>query len=258
MFSTFQKAVLAAIVGGALLIALVAAAKGPATLTPFSNGGTAALTTPVNTGGIAPGVVTTGDATVKLKPDVAIITVGAVAQASTAAEAQSLVAARVEQILKRARELGVNDKDTKSAGYQIQPQYASGPDKAPRITGYQATQQILLTFRNVDVVGKALDVLVQGDGSNTLSIRLTLDDPKSAQAEARRLAIEDARAKADAMAKTAGVRLGRVIAISDAPSPVSGSADSSRGFAPAAAGQTQIPIGELDIVVRVQVQFEIQ
>src|SRR5262249_46087649 len=137
-------------------------------------------------------------------PDLAIITVGAVAQGATAAEAQSAVAARVDQIVKRAKDLGIADADVKNAGYNIQPQYATGPDKAPRITSYQASQQISLSLRNVDTTGKALDALVQGDtGGNTISVRLTLNDPKTAQADARRQAIADAKAKAGAMASAA-------------------------------------------------------
>ncbi len=261
MLSTFQKAVLGTIAGAAVLIALVISAKGSTVPVAGSGGGASTLATPVNVGGIAPGIVTTGDGTAKVKPDVAIITVGAVAQAATASDAQAQVAQRVDAILKRAKDLGIADKDTKNSGYNIQPQYTSrGADQAPRITGYQATQQISLTYHNVDGAGKALDALVQGDGAaNTISIRLTLDDPKKAQADARQQAITDARSKADAMAKTAGVTLGKVIAINDLSASAPSTPDFSKGFVPAAApALSQIPTGDLDVVVRVQVQFEIQ
>jgi uncharacterized protein len=261
MLTTFQKAVLGTIAGAAVLIALVISAKGGTTTIPLVSGGTSTLATPVNTGGIAPGIVTTGDGTAKVKPDIAIISVGAVAQAATAADAQAQVAQRVDAILKRAKDLGITDKDTKNTGYNIQPQYASRTDQAPKITGYQATQQISLTYRNVDGAGKALDALVQGDvAANTISIRLTLDDPKKAQADARQQAIEDARSKAEAMAKTAGVTLGKVIAISDLSAGSPSTPDYFKGVAsmPAAAPVSQVPAGDLDVVVRVQVQFEIQ
>jgi len=256
MLTTFQRAVLGTIAGSAVLLALVLAAKGGG-----AAGGTfpAIASTTVNSG-IAPGIVTVGDATVKVKPDIAVITVGAVAQAPTAAEAQTLVAERTDRILKKAKELGIADKDTKTAGYNIQPQYSSrGGDQAPRITAYQAVQQIALTYRKVDDAGKALDALIQGDAGNTVNIRFAIDDPKPSQAEARRLAIEDARSKADAMAKTAGVRLGKVLAVSDQTTPVQ-PFDQFRSIAaaPAPLAATQVPAGELDVLVHVQVQFEIQ
>lgn len=258
MLTTFQKAVLGAIGGAAVLIALVISAKAsPVPSLPVGGNGTLAI--PVNSGGIAPGIVTTGDGTAKVKPDVAIITVGAVAQAATAADAQAQVAQRVDAILKHAKDLGIADKDTKNAGYTIQPQYASGPGQAPKITGYQASQQISLTYRNVDGAGKALDALVQGDAANTISIRLTLDDPKQAQADARAQAIADARSKAEAMAKSAGVALGKVIAIDDLSASVPSSGGRTVLAQPAPAfAPSQIPTGDLDVVVRVQVQFEIQ
>lgn len=253
MLTTFQKSVLVMLAASGLLVALVLAARGPALAagSPQIN--------VVTNAQIAPGIVTTGDATVKIKPDIAIVTVGAVAQAASAQDAQSAVAERTAQILAATKALGIADKDTKSSGYNIAPQYAYGPNQPPRITGYQATQQITLTLRDVSAAGKAVDTLVQGDGANTVSVQLALDDPKPAQANARNLAVADARAKADAMANAAAVHLGRVIAVSDLASPQPQSFavyDKATGAAPSA--QTQIPVGDLDVVVHVQVQFEIQ
>ncbi len=263
MQSSFQKTVVATIVGAAVLIALVIAAKGPALAAggPASLGGAlTAAATPVGGGSVVPGVLTIGDATVHVKPDTAVISVGAVAQATTASDAQAAIADRVDRVLKQAGTLGIAEKDTKSSGYQIQPQYAYAPDKSPRITGYQATEQIQLTLRKIDGLGKALDALTQNDAANTMSVRLTIDDPKPAAADARRQAIEDARSKADAMVRAAGANLGRVLSVSDLSSPSISVGDSMKFVAAAPADRvaTQIPTGDLDVTVRVQVQFEIQ
>lgn len=253
MLTTFQKGVLVTLGTSGLLIALVLAARGPAlAASPAIN--------VVANGQIAPGIVTTGDATVKIKPDIAILTIGAIAQGATAEDAQAAVAERVAKILSRAKALGIADKDTSNAGYHIDPQYTYGPGKSPTISGYQASQQIALTLRDVDHAGKALDTLVQGDAANNLSIRFSLEDPKTAQANARNLAIADARTKADAMASAAGVHVGRVIAVSDlaSPQPQSLFSVADKAAAPTAQAPTQIPVGDLDVLVHVQVQFEIQ
>lgn len=254
MLSTFQKAVLGAIAGSAVLLALVIAAGG--------NTSPAAVPTVIasqTNGGIAPGIVTVGDATVRIKPDIAVLSVGATAQAATAAEAQAQVAQRIERMLQAAKTLGIAERDVKNAGYSISPQYAYDRGQAPRITGYQATQTLALTLRKVEDAGKALDRLVQGDGATSAGITFTLDDPKAAQGQARKLAVDDARAKADAMATQAGVRLGGVISISD-QSPMSTPVLGKRLelAQPAPAADTQIPVGDLEVVVRVQVQFAIQ
>jgi hypothetical protein len=253
MLSTFQKALLGTVAGSAVLIALVLAARGPAIAATLP-----AIVTPV-TGPISPGIVTVGDATVKVKPDVAILGVGATAQADTAAQAQALVSQRIDRILAAAKKLGIADADLKTAGYSIAPQYAYDSGRAPRVTGYQATQMLSLTLRRIDDAGKALDALVQNDGATNASISFSLDDPKAAQADARKLAVEDARSKADAMARTAGVRVGRVLAITDSsqPMPVPYLRQEFAMPVAAPAPATQIPVGDLQIVVHVQVQFEI-
>ncbi len=253
MLTTFQKAVLATLGLGALLVALAITARGGASASPPT------LVLPGTNGGPVPGIYTSGDATVKVRPDLAVITVGVTAQAPTAADAQSQVAQRVARILERAKVLGVADKDTKSGSYSIQPQYAYDKGVAPKITGYQATQQIVLSYRKVDDAGRALDTLVQNDGATNASLSFALEDPKAAQTDARRQAIGDARAKAQAMADAAGVRLGTVLSVSDQSTPVGPILQKdATGFAQApAAAPTQIPVSDLDIVIHVMVQFSI-
>jgi hypothetical protein len=255
MLTLFQKSLLGTIAGAAMLLALVLAARGPA----FAATLPAVLAPP--TGGLSQGILTVGDATVKVKPDIALLGIGATAQADSAEKAQALVAQRIDRILGQAKALGFADKDVKTVGYNIAPQYAYDQGKAPRITGYQATQMLQLTLRQVDEAGRALDRLVQSDGATNASISFALDDPKAAQASARKLAVEDARSKADAMAQTAGVRVGRVLAITDSspqPIPFQRFDLAQPVAAPVPAPSTQVPAGDLQIVVRVQVQFEIQ
>jgi uncharacterized protein YggE len=250
VLTTFQKAVLATIALSALLITVAIGGRGGAAAT--------LIMPPTTGGGPVPGVVTTGDATVKVRPDIAIITVGVTAQAATAADAQSQAADRVAKILDRAKQLGVADADTKNGGYSIQPQYAYGPNQAPKITGYQATQQVVLTYRKVAEAGKALDVLVQNDGATSATLQFALENAKAAQADARTRAIADARAKAQAMADAAGVRLGAAISVSDQSSGIIAYDTAKRlDAAPAPGAQTQIPVSDLDIVIRVTVQFAI-
>ncbi len=263
MLTTFQKAVLATIAGSALLLAFVVAAKAPALASPIAGFGSGANGSAMaiygGSGNIAPGVVTTGDAIVKIRPDIAIVSAGATVQAATAGDAQAQVGDRVARILAAAKGLGVADADIQTAGYSISPTYAYDDRGGnPRITGYQAQQTVTLTLRTITDAGKALDALVQNDGATNVGIQFSLNDPKAVQAEARKLAVEDARSKAEAMARTAGVSLGKVVAISDqsASVPFKGAMDARLEFG--AAGGTQVPVGDLEIVVQVQVQFAIQ
>lgn len=261
MLTTFQKAVIATIAGSALLLAFVVAAKAPAALaaTPLGGGPNgSALAVYGPSGQINPGIVTTGAGKVKLRPDIAILQVGATVQAATAADAQAQVADRIGRILAAAKGLGIADADVQTASYSISPQYAyDDRGGTPRITGYQAVQMVQVTLRSVADAGKALDALVRGDGATNASITFALNDPKGSEAEARRLAIEDARSKAQAMASAAGVSLGKAIAIND--QSYSSPLDAKRlEFQAGQAADSQLPVGDLEIVINVQVQFAIQ
>ena len=258
MFTLFQRTLIVVLVFGFLVVALVVAAKAPAQATTFAP----ALSLPVNAV-IPPGIVTNGDATVKAKPDGAIVTVGTIAQEATADEAQAQLSGRIAKILERAKALAIADSDTKTVSYRIDPQYAYEQGKAPRLTGFQASQQIALTLHGTDGVGKALDTLVQGgDAATTATVAFALLDAKAAQASAREQAIQDARAKAQAMATTAGVQLGKVISVNDigltptVDGAIKGAAFTALAI-PAPAPVSQLPAGDLQVVVRVQVQWEL-
>ena len=254
MLTFFQKTVLGTIGLAAVLVALVLAAKAPAQATTISP------VLPAPGGAVQAGIVTTGDAIVRVKPDAAVVGVGAVVQGSTAAQAQDLLAQRIDALLQKAKALGIADADTKTAIYRIDPQYAYEQGKAPRLTGFQGTQQLVLTLHGTDGVGRALDTLVQGDNATTATVTFTLFDPKAVQATARAQAIGDARSKAEAMAKAAGVALGKVVSVSDiglAPTVDTTTYSQLVKSAAPAALPPQLPTGELQVTVRVQVQFEI-
>jgi uncharacterized protein YggE len=198
----------------------------------------------------SPGVITSGDATVSRRPDVAFLNAGVDAQASTAAAAQKGLANQAAKLIAKIKSLGVPDKDINTSSYSIGPRYTNDGT----INGYQASEQLQMTWHNVDNVGTALDALVQQGGATRIGVSFGLADPKAAQAEARTLAIGDARARAAAMAKAAGVQLGQVLSITD---NTSGVRSPNYSFAPAADAGTQVPVGQLDIVVTVEVSFAI-
>lgn len=196
-------------------------------------------------------ILTSGDATVSRKPDLAIVGAGIDAQASTASAAQSDLNTKASKLIGRIKTLGVADGDLNTTGYWIGPDYAPGGQS---ITSFRATEQLQLKWHNVDSVGKALDAIVQEGGATNIYVSFTLNDRKPAQAEARSLAIADAKAKASAMASAAGVRVGQVLQISDVssnthvPYPYAAAADSA---------PTQVPVGQIDVSVSVEVDFAI-
>lgn len=201
--------------------------------------------------GYSPGILTSGDATVSKRPDIAFLSAGVEAQASTAAAAQKDLANQAAKLIARIKALGVPDQDVNTSGYSIGPRYSND---GSTITGYQASEQLEFKWHNVDNVGTALDALVQQGGATRIGVSFGLNDPKAAQAEARTQAIGDARTRAAAMARAAGVQLGQVLSVSD---NTSGVRTPSYALAPSADAGTQVPVGQLDITVTVEVDFAI-
>jgi uncharacterized protein YggE len=201
---------------------------------------------------IESGVFTSGDASVSKKPDTAFLYAGVESQQATASAAQSDLAGKAAKLIARVKALGVADKDLNTAGYSVSPVYTPN---GQTVSGYRASEQLQITWHSVDTVGKALDAIVQEGGATNVGVSFGLADPKSAQAEARTLAIADARSRAQAMATAAGVRLGQVIRVSDLTSTGVPSARFDVGAA--AAATTQVPVGELNVSVSVEVDFAI-
>ena len=245
--TAFKKAILGILVTGVVVMALavssrpaVIAARPAATISPSASGS---------------GITTFGEATIKAKPDIAVLNLGMTASSAGAADAQTQVAQRVDHVLKLAKDLGIADKDVKTNGYNLNPTYQ--PNSYPKISGYTASEQISVILRDVTKVGKALDALAGDTGATNASIQFALDDRKPAEGEARTQAIGDARAKADAMARAGGVKVGQLLSATDQPGGYVGPTIYGAGAAASGRADTVIPVGDLEVVVRVQVQYAI-
>lgn len=243
----FVQASITVAAGCSLVVAVVVLAAGrqPVFLS-------APAATSVSTSTVQTGVITSGDATVSRKPDIASIFVGVESQQTTASAAQSDLASKAAKLIARAKALGIADKDINTSSYSVGPYYAQG---SLSISGYRASEQLQLKWRSVDTVGKALDALVQEGGATNVGVGFGLADPKAAQAEARTLAIGDAHSRATAMAAAAGVKLGQVVRISDVT--VSGYPSARYDINAAVPAASQLPVGELNLTISVEVAYAI-
>jgi uncharacterized protein YggE len=208
---------------------------------------------PTTTATFNPGVITNGDAIVSKTPDIAFVSAGVESMQPTATAAQRDLADKAAKLIARVKALGVADKDLSTSGYSVSPNYV---EPYPTLRGYRASEQLLLKWHDVNTVGNVLDAMVQEGGATQIGVGFGLADPKVAQAQARSLAIADARSRASAMATAAGVKLGSVLRVSDLSTY--GGGPQYKDFAPAAgASATQVPVGQLDVQVTVEVDFAI-
>ena len=190
------------------------------------------------------------------KPDIATVTAGVVNEAPSAEAALAENARRMTAVLAAIKRAGIADRDVQTSQLSINPQTVYAENVPPRVTGYQATNTVTVRVRNMANVGKTVDALV-GQGGNQLNgIAFGLNDPDSALDRARADAFRKARARAEIYAQAAGMRVKRIVAISEG-----GSVEPPRPMpmmARAAMVSTPVAPGEVDLSANVTVMFELE
>jgi uncharacterized protein YggE len=152
-------------------------------------------------------------------PDVARISAGVISQATTASEAIRLNSVRMAAVRDALRRAGIADRDIQTSSISLEPDYRYVENQPPRLTGYRASNQVTVRFRDIAQTGRILDALV-AQGANQLSgPMLEIDRPEAALDEARTAAIATARARADLYARSLGMRVRRVLSVSEAGVP---------------------------------------
>lgn len=202
-------------------------------------------------------ITVTGEAAVQAVPDMATVSLGVTTVAATAAEAMAANTAALAQVIERLKAAGIEPRDLQTASLSLNPNwtgYDSSSNQPQTITGYTASNQLSVRVRDVAKLGTVLDAAIT-DGANTLNgISFELAEPRPVLDQARKAATEDARARAELLAAAAGVKLGRVLSISEGggyggPMPMF--------KADAASAPVPVEAGEIGLSAAVTVTFEI-
>jgi uncharacterized protein YggE/uncharacterized membrane protein YeaQ/YmgE (transglycosylase-associated protein family) len=139
----------------------------------------------------------TGEAT--RVPDIAIISAGVVTRAATAKAALQQNAAQMERVRAALRRAGIAERDIQTANINLNPEYRYVENQPPRLTGYSASNQLNVRFRDIAATGDILDALVAQGANQINGPSLTIDKPQEALDEARGKAIAVGRARAELM-----------------------------------------------------------
>jgi uncharacterized protein len=220
--------------------------------------GCAATTGPADT---APRLISArGVGKVAVKPDLAVVRVGAETRAPTVADATADVARRMDAVLIRIKALGVAESDVTTVLYSIDPVAAPRrtEEDPSRIVAYHVANVAQVKIRDLAAAGRILDGAL-GAGANTISaLQFTLDDPRPAEAEARAMAVKVAAATAQQLATAAGVRLGEVVSVTEGSGvrPPVGRVMLQSAAAPAMSAGP-IESGQYEVVVSVEAHYRI-
>lgn len=203
---------------GGLLIALVAllvVQKANDIKNTISN------TMPANT------ISVSGEGKVSAVPDLATVTIGVLSQGTTAVDVKNQNNDKVNKVIAFIKKQGIADADIATSQFSFYPQqnYNNG---TPKITGYQGNQSVTVKVSGLDKSQAVLEKILDGavnNGSNEINgINLSVEKPTDLQNQARKLAIVDAKKKAQELASEAGLTLGKIVSLSESrggyPGPI--------------------------------------
>lgn len=148
-------------------------------------------------------------------PDMASLRLGVTTEAKTAAEAMSGNAAQMTRVLAALKAAGITAKDIQTSGLNLNPQYVYAPNESPRMTGYQASEQVTVLVHDLTHLGPVVDATVTAGANQVTGISFGLADPTAAQDTAREQAVRALKDKADLYARVAGYRVSRLVTLSE-------------------------------------------
>jgi uncharacterized protein len=201
------------------------------------------------------------NADVKMAPDIATVSAGVVTEAKTAKDALAQNAVRINAVFVAIRAAGIATKDYQTSGISLSPQYVYEPNRKPRITGYQASNRLTIKVRKLEGLGEVLDALVAQGANEINGPTFGLDNPDAALDQARTEAMQTSLRRADLYARAAGLKVKRIVTISESASwspPQPQMMMMARAMADSAPAPTPVAAGEVSLNAQVSVVFELE
>ena len=156
-------------------------------------------------------------------PDLATITAGVRTQAAAAQDALRQNTDAMNKVFATMKQLGIDEKDIQTSNFSVQPVYQENAPGVPqtepnKIAGYQVVNQVTVIVRDIAKLGTALDAFITSGANEMNGVSFGIANAGPLTDEARDAAIKDAARKATLMAKSAGVKLGRLTSLSESSS----------------------------------------
>ena len=200
------------------------------------------------------GIHVSGTGQVSASPDIAYTQFGIQTFSDQLEEALNTNNNLMASINKALQNIGVNDTDIVTTQFNVNPQYDYKNDSRD-LLGYWVNNQLRVTCRDLTKIGNLLQVAVDAGANTVNGIQFSIEDTERLRAQARSLAVADARQRAETLAKAADVKLGHAIDIRESSNnyPVYAKAEFDL-----AEGAVPIETGQLDVTISVQVLFSIR
>lgn len=202
---------------------------------------------------------------VSAKPDLATITVGVLTNGSSAKAAQDTNTTSANKVVDFVKQQGISDADIVTSNFSVYPIY-DYTNNRNTITGYTASQTLTIKVRGVDkstaTLGKILGGAVDSGSNQLQGVYFSFDDADNLRQDARKIAIEKAKQKAADLAGVSGLKLGKIISVSESsggyPYPMPYALDSVKSAPSGGAVAPQIETGSQDITATMTLIFEVK
>jgi uncharacterized protein YggE len=172
-------------------------------------------------GAIIDTVSVTGTGRVRLQPDRFSFTVGVQTQAPTVEEAVNENNTRINAVIAALKKAGATPEEIQTSGFSIYPQQDYSQGNLPRLLGYQVSNNITVTKKQIGEAGKLLQAAVAAGVNTSSGLSFSVSDPQRGRDQGLRAAFDDARSKATLLASAAGRTLGQALAITEGTEPMS-------------------------------------
>jgi hypothetical protein len=194
---------------------------------------------------------------VRTAPDQAIVTLGVSVQALDAAAAMRANAARMAQVLAALKRQGQPGRDIQTANLSLNAQYVYAQNQPPKLSGYQASNDVVLTVEDLGRLGPILDAAGAAGATEVRGVSFGLKDPQAAEDTARLQAVKALKAKAELYAQAEGLRIVRLASLTENGGYQPGPPQPMFAMAKAASASTPVEAGQLSVRVEVSAVYEL-
>lgn len=206
-------------------------------------------------------ITVSGQGEVYAKPDLAVVNFSVITEKDTVDQALQVNKERMNRVIARLKDQGIENKDLKTTTFDLQPRYewyekeTSRKEGKRRLVGYEVTQELQVKIRNLGSVGEVIQEATDAGANKVGNIRFTIENREEFKKKARNKAIEQAKSKAEEISSQLEVELVKIVNFSEdfyTPRPYSGVVKEQ-----AAGGAPEVEPGQNKVEVNVSVTYEI-
>lgn len=205
-------------------------------------------------------IICNGEGKTTAAPDVVTITLGVETRNVSASAAASENAKLMNSTINALLSAGLKKNDIQTSQYSLTTQTEDNSvpavvtkNKTPPV--FVATNQVTAKMNVTENIGKVLDAATTAGSNSVMGISFDLRNPKPQMDKALANAVNDSRRKAEIMAATAGVKLGKILELSEGYGYTSSNAP--RAAYSVAEATTPVLPGEMVITASVTATYEI-